>query len=452
MNFDPNALFYAMQIYFQKKFLDIPKFKRERLYFLNEGSSRSSKTFDAFHFLYWLCGLPEYQKDGLSIYVYRSTLKDCREITYQEDFVQCMKLMGVYDESYARNAGVSPEYRLFSSVIKFRGLDGSSEAGRKDVVFFNEALDNDDEGLVLDLTLRCTTCAIFDWNPKLTDHFLFKWEGRKNHLFTRTTFLDNKHLDNVVKNDILSTCPWDFCDFDFERREWRCAESDRKPNIDNAKYNTINRWRWLVYGEGIRCPQDGAVFPDITWIDDFPEDCDEVNYGLDFGYRVDPCAFVRVGRKGLNLYIESLFYQPCENPDELYEYLLPFLLKEVETRKKMAKGLDYPSIHVVCDSASTFIATGVDFIDVLDNTRYLRGHEFQFDPVFKKFPIVTGISAMNRFKLNIVRDKNAKKEFENYTRIKQNGHFIEKFSERDNHIIDAVRYVVMEWYASYVQV
>ena len=169
-------------------------------------------------------------------------------------------------------------------------------------------------------------------------------------------------------------------------------------------------------------------------------------------HNCDPTAFVRVGRKGLNIYIESLFYQPCENPDELYEHLLPFLLKEVETRKEMAKGLDYPSIHVTCDSASTFIATGVDFIDVLDNTRYLRGHEFQFDPVFKKFPIVTGISAMNRFKLHIVRDANAKKEFENYTRIKQNGHFIEKFSERNNHIIDAVRYVVMEWYASYVQV
>lgn len=131
---------------------------------------------------------------------------------------------------------------------------------------------------------RCEMLFVADWNPKLTFHFLFNWEGRDNVMFTKTTFWDNKHLSSSVKNGILATCPYDFKDFDVETRTWLKPEEEREVNLVNKTNNTIDKWAWLVYGEGVRCPEDGVIFKDIEWIKEFPDNLEEVKFGLDFGY------------------------------------------------------------------------------------------------------------------------------------------------------------------------
>lgn len=113
--FDPNNLAYRMIRYFKESYLDVDVSKRERLHICNEGSSRSSKTWDFYHFLFWLCDLKEVREKPLQIIVVRKTLKNCREIAYDADFVPCMKLIGHYSLEHERNAGQSPDI-IYSEV------------------------------------------------------------------------------------------------------------------------------------------------------------------------------------------------------------------------------------------------------------------------------------------------------------------------------------------------
>ena len=87
MNFDPNPLFYEMvEIYLNNK--DKP----DKVTICNEGSSRSSKTWDFFHFLVMYC---ENNKNaGNEIYILRETLTDCKDYTFKE-FQKCLRVIGI---------------------------------------------------------------------------------------------------------------------------------------------------------------------------------------------------------------------------------------------------------------------------------------------------------------------------------------------------------------------
>lgn len=444
--FDPNNLCYRMIKYFKDRYLDIDSSLRERLIICNEGSSRSSKTWDFYHFLFWLCDLKEIRENPIQIIVVRKTLKNCREIAYDTDFIPCMKLIGHYSPEHERNAGQSPRYNLFGSTIKFKGLDDGEELGKSHVLFFNEALDNDSKKVVDNMLMRCEMLAAFDWNPKLTYHFLFDLEGKKNVLFTKTTFWDNKHLNPTIKADRLSKCPWDFKDFDIETRTWRLPEEERSINIENKKNNTIDRWDWLVYGEGIRCPEDGVIFQDIDWISKFPDNLEEVKFGLDFGYSVDPSVLVKVGRSGFDLYLEYLTYQSCPSPEHLYDLVEPILEKEYEKRKLEAGNLDFEPIIVHCDSADKY--KDVEFVVSLNETKCVRNKEFDFVKT-RKTGIVVGISAIKKFRLHIVDNgseitKKSRIEFENYSTKVISGIQTNIPIDGFNHGIDAFRYVVVD--------
>jgi phage terminase large subunit len=445
--FDPNRLCYQMIKFYQENYLNLDEKLREQLIICNEGGARSSKTFDAFHFLFWLCDLPQSRRSPLQIFVYRKTLKSCREKTYLSDFVTCMKLIGIYDSANARDESGSPSYNLFGSIIKFRGLDNDEELGMSDVVFFNEALDNDDQRLVDKMLMRCKKLGIFDWNPKLTYHFLFDYDGRKNCLFTKTTFWNNKHLDNVIRQNLISKCPWSFRDFDMNTFLWRVPKEERSINEENAKNKTINEHDWLVYGEGMRCPEEGAVFKNITWIPSFPtSSLDEVRFGLDFGYTSDPSVLVKVGRSGLDLYIEYLTYEPCDSPDSLYAIVEPILDEEVYKRKQEAGTLDHEPVIVHCDSSDKY--RDAEFVAALNETRYVYSRDFEFIKT-SKISIVLGISAMKRFNIHVVDSVVGNKrpsimEFENYGYQIVEGRQTNIPIDKLNHGIDATRYVVVD--------
>lgn len=459
MQIAPNKLYWDMRDYLEPRVL-LPKPQdRVPTVIVNEGSSRSGKSYCMYQLGRDLALDPTlpFFKNGFDMYVYRNTLKSAREDAFNADFKKCMIADGTWDEKNVYSEKVAPEYKVGNSVIKFRGVDGGIEKSQKDILFVNEALDISDEGIFDDLMLRITLFSAFDFNPKLTDHPIFNWEGRPNHLFTKTTWIDNRYISNTEKLRILSTCPWDFKDYDFATRTWRVAEEYRTPHPVNTKFKTANRWRWLVYGEGVRCPQDGAVFPNINWIDSFPEDCEEVYFGLDFGYYKDPTALVKVGRRGMEMFIEYLVYEPISRngeiakPEDLFWMVKPHIQAEIDRRKK-GYNSDRTNIDIFCDSAATDIKTGIDFVSVMDEMRSSFGeYDYQFWKVKKKGLIAEGIATMSRFGINIVKNPNARKEFENYTRQKNsNGSFIERYTEINNHGIDAARYVVIETFGDYI--
>src|SRR3990167_4231048 len=286
MNFDPNNLFYEMVRIYNNRPPD------DKVIIFNEGGTRSSKTWDFFHFLVFYCD--QFRNSGQEIYCHRDTLTNCRDYTLK-DFVNCLKVIGVYDGSKLTNVGQKPYYNLFGNHVYVRGLDDEKnmEGYPSDISFFNELLEVGNENKIAGIKMRCRKLIVADWNPKYTAHWAFDYEGRPNTYFTNTTFRNNKHCPKSVVNEILSYEP-------------------TQENIDNS---TADEFRWKVYGLGKRGAMKGLIFPNVTYIEKFPDLA--YSYGMDFGFTSDPTTLVKFAQEGENIYSELLIYQPIEDPDTL---------------------------------------------------------------------------------------------------------------------------------------
>ena len=398
MNFQPNELFNQMALFYSQNKSEVnPDNGRKALVKIaNQGSSRSGKTYSAIQFIYTFCN--HNLNKGLYIAVLRETLVDCRKYTYK-DFIECFKMMGVY-ENCEITEYPNPRIKLYGNTIEFMGLpEPNKQPPRTDICFFNEIVEVNDKQRVNGLLMRCEKLAIFDWNPSYTDHWIFGMESEFNTLFTRTSYLDNKHLsDNIVSN-IESYCPWHFDDCHMEIRNgfnvrvWdkpekpdNCKPEDahlyRRDNETNIKAGTANKWYWLVYGEGVPAAKEGAIF-DPDWIDEFPETgMDSVNLSLDFGYTSDPSVLTRVGVnvRSKDAFMEALTYQATKDVDTLFDLISPQIEKEIRRRRVEANGeewyaklksleeklevLERAEYNISCDLKEFDLDTDADFQEV----------------------------------------------------------------------------------------
>lgn len=371
------------------------------------GSSRSGKTFDIFDFLYDICNIGD---RAYSIYVYRATLQDCKEKALG-DFKKKLQLRNAYDPSAMTGERILPEYRIGDSVIRFRGLDKMDvkEGHDCDIIYFNEMLDGISKAQYENITMRCTTMIIGDWNPKYTEHWVFNMEGQPDTIFTKTTYKDNPFCPSGVRNTIESY----------------------EPTPKNIAAGTADAWRWKVYGLGERAAQEGLVFPNIEWINEFPRDLEYTAYGIDFGYTNDPTAIVHVGVRGRDLFIHERFYAPVDDPDTLCT-----VVESIMTSKD-----DY----ALADSADKYAKNPEGMVRTLQ----LRG----FNVIkAKKGPdsIITGITYMKNFRIHCVNTRNMKNEAGSYVWDSINGIAINKPVDKNNHLWDAARYVVTSVFRNHI--
>jgi len=71
-----------------------------------------------------------------------------------------------------------------------------------------------------------------------------------------------------------------------------------------------------LYQQDPKPAPEALVYPDWSYVEEFPANCEVVFYGLDFGYTNDPAAWIKIGRMGDRLYLDELFYQTgLTNPD-----------------------------------------------------------------------------------------------------------------------------------------
>lgn len=291
MNFDPNGLFFKMCEIYQEN-----KTPGNKIIICNEGGSRSSKTWDFYHFL--VAFLDHNRNKNLDCYLLRDTLANCRDYTMHE-FVKCLEKIGIDVSSLITSP--KPYFKLFGNNIYFRGLDGKSEEYPSDILFFNEALETEKQK-VMGLIMRNRLLTVMDWNPKYTAHWCFDLEKRPDCFFTRSTYKNNKHLEQSIIKEI----------------------EGYEPTPVNIANGTADIYRWKVYGLGERANKEGLVFRDVTYIDVFPDDCDELAFGMDFG-ETNATAIVKLGLKKIDsrreLYLQKLFYYPTDNVNIIIEAL-----------------------------------------------------------------------------------------------------------------------------------
>lgn len=300
MNFDPNPLFYEMvRLYHKQRPPD------DKIIIFNEGGSRSSKTWDFFHFLVFYCD--QFRDSKQEIYCHRDTLTNCRDYTLK-DFINCLQVIGIFDHSKLSGVGHKPYYNLFGNHIYFRGLDDENnmEGYPSDISFFNELLEVTSEKKIAGIKMRCRKLIVADWNPKYTDHWAFDYEGRPNTYFTRTTFRNNKHCPPAVIKEILSY----------------------EPTPENIKNKTADDYRWQVYGLGNRAAPEGLIFQNVTWVKEFPSNIERIYWGMDFGYTMSPSVLTKIGVIGNDIYAEIKFYQPTESPNDLLPLLTQHITNE----------------------------------------------------------------------------------------------------------------------------
>ena len=385
--FDPNPLFYELVRLYNKRPED------DKILIFNEGGSRSSKTWDFFHFLVYYCDQFRGQKQ--EIYCHRDTLTNCRDYTLK-DFINCLTTIGVFESSKLTGIGHKPYYNLFGNHIYFRGLDDENnmEGYPSDISFFNELLEVNNEAKIAGIKMRCRKLIVGDWNPKFTDHWAFNYEHRPNTYFTRTTFKNNKHCPPAVVKEILSYEPTD----------------------ENIANKTADDYRWNVYGLGLRSAPEGLIFQHVTWINKFPENIERVFYGADWGYSNDPTALVKLGVDGNKLYVQCLFYKPTPSSNEV----IPVFRQLV------------PESNVWCDSADPGMISD------------LRRAGLKVFAVNKFHGSINyGISLMKKYDIHMVDGPELRKEQSNYTWRTIRGIPLDEPIDGFDHALSAARYAAI---------
>jgi PBSX family phage terminase large subunit len=222
-----------------------------------EGSSRSGKTWSSVDFIIF-----EASKPGVrhTFNIVKETYNSFKTTIY-EDFNRRLPDFGI--QSPFESAKEVSSFFLFGSKINLMGADKSStkHGVGSDFTWINESLDVG-KPVFDQLEMRCRRFWWMDYNPKVTDHYVYNQVcNRDDVAFLKTTFLDNPFISKTEKDKIL-------------------GYEDTPRNRANG---TVDTYMWDVYGMGKRAARIGLIFPNITWIDRFPENVDHVVYGMDFG-------------------------------------------------------------------------------------------------------------------------------------------------------------------------
>ena len=192
---------------------------------------------------------------------------------------------------------------------------------------------------------------------------------------------------------------------------------------DDLKKRNFRQWRHEYMGEVTG--NGGTIFPNIVERDITDEEIrhfDAIRYGVDFGYAIDPAAFV------------ALYYDKARRRviffDEIYEKNL--LNSELARRiKEKTISLDW----VICDSAEPKSIAELQGYGV-NSLGAKKG------PDSVKFGIKF-LQSMNEIVIDKRRTPNVRHEFIFYEYEKdKSGEFVSRYPDVNNHTIDGTRYAL----------
>jgi phage terminase large subunit len=347
-----------------------------------QGSSRSSKTYNILIWLVIYCQ----RHPGTRLSIVRATLPALKG-SVLIDFKEILVKMGIFDERRFNKSDLI-YYFANGSWVEFFSTDSEQKIrGRKrDILYCNEA----NELLFIEwqqLKMRTAKFAIVDYNPSFSDdHWLCELnKDKRTHHFI-TTYKDNPFLEQTIVDEI---------------------ESLREKN----------KALWQIYGLGLQAIVEGLVFTNVEYVDEIPKWVKKRWIGLDFGYTHDPTAAAEVAIEGDVIYIDELFYRSRMLSGDIVRELRP-----------------YSALEVVSESADPRLVAEI----------YIGGiniHSVEKGPG----SVEAGITKMLQYKLAITkRSLNAIKEAKNYVYAQdKEGKWLNTPIDAYNHIMDAVRYVVL---------
>lgn len=242
-----------------------------------EGGTRSGKTYALAQVFLTLLMEGDETGEPFKLSVVRKTFPSLKA-TAMEDFFNIMKELGIYNE--AKHNKTDHIYREGKNIIEFFPVDDQQKVrGRKRThLWINEANELSFEEFN-QLAFRTEKRIFLDFNPIEEDHWIVEkvLELRDD-------------VDHFVTN--------------YKTNPFLSQEIIRE--IELLQLADENYWR--VFGLGLRPQRGTKIYTHYQIVDEFPENCDDVIYGIDFGFN-KPSAIVRVGIKDGACYWDELLYK-----------------------------------------------------------------------------------------------------------------------------------------------
>jgi phage terminase large subunit len=346
-----------------------------------QGGSRSGKTVNILiWFIIKLMG-----ETGKVLSICRASLPTIRG-TVLRDFKEQMEVLGQWDDSCFNSTQLT--YTFNGNLIEFISTDEPQKIrGRKrNYLFVNECNEVEREA-ALQLFLRTTEKIVMDFNPSDEEVWWYDYEEGKdpNADFYITTYRDNPFLEESLVR-----------------------------RIESLQYADENYWR--IYGLGMKGVATHKIYQHWRTVPRFPQDCDEIAYGIDFGFNA-PTAMVKVGFKD-NMVFAS---------EEIYE-------RKMTTTDLVARidALGIPRTELFfCDSASA------------ESIEELLRAGVNAEPAIKD--VLEGIRKVKSMPLYITDySVNFIAEIKKYCwMLDPNGQPLDKPVKHADHLLDALRYAVI---------
>jgi phage terminase large subunit len=246
---------------------------------INQGGSRSSKTYSICQLLIVLC----LKQPGTMVSIVRKSFPSLRA-SVMRDFFEVMRELNLYKTTEHHKTENIYNFDNGSSVEFFAVDDEQKLRGRKrDILWANEANELNFEEYT-QLNMRTTGKLIFDFNPSDNFHWLYDLISRPESKLIHSTYKDNPFLEQALVKEIENLI-----------------------NVDESYYR--------IYALGEKGTGKTTIYTHWKYYEDLPETKTKI-YGLDFGFN-HPMSLLEVNFVDNKAYVRELVYESGLTVDDL---------------------------------------------------------------------------------------------------------------------------------------
>ena len=353
---------------------------------LHQGSARSGKSFALLQYL-----IVKAISETQLISVVRKTFPALRTSAIR-DFKDIMRGMDLWDD----NRWMATEHTYTfdnDSVIEFFSTDSAEKLKglRRNILWIDEANELNSEQF-MQLAIRTTGQIILSYNPSFSvKHWIIKELSVRDDVETFiTTYKDNPYLPEEQVRFI-------------------------------EKYKETNPRYWQTYGLGQFAVNEKQIY-DFEVVDEFDFDTAEfVCFGLDIGYVSDPTALVAIWKSGDKIILNEHIYQK----GLITQQIIDILKQNVNSRDIIIVDSSEPRLIDEIKRGGFPLARGVK-----------KG----------KDSIQWGIDLVKQYRIVVPKvNTNLIEELYSYEWVDDgNGGVTNVPVDANNHLLDAMRYGVME--------
>lgn len=386
-----------------------------------EGASRTGKSWDICAFVCHYAST----YSGKQINICRDHLSTAKKTIY-ETLKKVWALYGFPMYHFNKSA---TDIIFNGNTIRFVGVNDdlmTSHGLESDLLIINEAMGIDSE-TADNLEQRCNEFFIYDYNPSEVDCWVYTREKRVDYRVHRTTIFDNPYAPKNAKQKILSYAHPDIDDYHIAQKAGYTEQDWDAIKDKNVRLETANKYMWEVYGLGKKAVGEELIFPGWETYSDDPDGStvDWFYPGGDFGFKVDPTACIGVTKVGNTLYLKEYFYETGLLNNDIADRCKGLMLEE------------HRSIWDKAEEKSVYELRSLG----LDAWYSDKGAG----------SVAFGIQKMHQFNLKVHENSsNLQSELKKYrwAKDRQGNYKLNTFGKRipvdkDNHAIDAIRYVIL---------